>query len=319
MISRQNQFPLHPLTTRTLAAVLGLWLCGAVALAETVPMWSTDTPSQMDLLDNRQALKKSTRIEYSVLEDRERPVILFVDEKGELNLPLIGLVPAVGKTCLQLAKTIKPLLEERFYYRATVILKRQTSGSDRGKVDILGEVRSQGSFPIPLDESLTVSKAILKAGGFTESADKSKVSLIRKDPNDPDIEIKMVIDVGTILETGNFDDDEAITSGDLIIVPLNENVGGQVYVIGAVNSPGLLNIPPIGGLTVSKAILRSGGFTKFADKKKVKLIRGDAEIPEEERTIIINVTEILEQGNRDLDMEVKGDDIIRVKERWIVF
>ena len=71
--------------------------------------------------------------------------------------------------------------------------------------------------------------------------------------------------------------------------------------------------------TVSKAILRAGGFSEYAEKRKVKLIRADASLPDKEKTVEVNVAEILEKGIRDFDPLVKPDDIIRVKEKWILF
>lgn len=42
-----------------------------------------------------------------------------------------------------------------------------------------GQVRNSGGYKIPSDETFTVSKAILKAGGFIDFSDKKNVRLVR--------------------------------------------------------------------------------------------------------------------------------------------
>ena len=144
---------------------------------------------------------------------------------------------------------------------------------------MLGEVRKQGPLLIPIDEILTASSAILRVGGFTLDADKSRVILMRNDPTRPDGQLKIEIDVGQMLETGNFKDDVSVESEDIILVPRLERAGGQIYIMGEIISPGLYTLPNEPGFTLSKAILMAGGFTTFANKKNVKLIRADADLP----------------------------------------
>ena len=122
------------------------------------------------------------------------------------------------------------------------------------------------------------------------------------------------------MEAGSFDQDLNVQDGDLIIVPRSaQAIGGTIYVVGGVNSPGIMVVPPDNSLTVSKAILQSGGFNRFARKNAVKLISSDTSLPEAARTQIINVEEILKRGLRDLDPIVQPNDIIRVEERIIAF
>ncbi len=272
--------------------------------------------SQMELLDDERRLEIGDRVSYSVLEDRERPKLLLVTDRGEVDVPLIGRVEASGKTCKEFAFGVKKELEVEFYYRATVVVGFPLVSETRGEVVILGEVKIQGPIPIPTDQVLTVSSAILRAGGFLQSADRGKIELVRKDRANPEEEQRIKIDVGSIFQTGRFQDDDVVKPDDLILVPQLTGAGGQFYVHGAVNRPGLYDLPLSKHFTVSKAILLAGGFTKFADKKKVKLIRANSGGPEGERTLIVNVADILERGIRTNDPIVEVDDIIRVQERW---
>ena len=95
--------------------------------------------SQMSLLDDEQLMRVGDRLTYSVLEERERPQILFVHDRGEVDVPLIGRVSALGKTCRTVAYEMKSLLEVDFYHRATVLIDFPLISNSRGEVVILGE------------------------------------------------------------------------------------------------------------------------------------------------------------------------------------
>jgi len=68
---------------------------------------------------------------------------------------------------------------------------------------------------------------------------------------------------------------------------------GKVYLVGPVRMPGPEDIPSDEVLTLSKAILRAGGFTDFADKHHVKITRqgGTGEIDKE--TLVVDVARFL--------------------------
>lgn len=274
--------------------------------------------NQMDLLDDRRALRIGDRILFQVVEEQEPAVVLFVNDEGQMEVPLLGPVEAAGKTCRSLAQILRADLEKAFFHRATVLLRFQNALNSRGQLTLIGKVRTQGRMNIPADEIMTISSAILRAGGFAEGADSSRVTLVRQDPTQGELRIE--IDVGTMLSSGDFRDDRIVRADDTIIVPESAQAGGQIYIVGAVNSPGLYAIPPSVSFTVSKAILNAGGFTRFANRRAVKLIRAEATgLPEEERTLIIDVEQVLEKGIRDNDPELNPNDIIRVEERTFVF
>ncbi len=132
-------------------------------------------------LDDKQKLAPGDRVTFRVVEDQEPPRPLTVTDAGELDIPELGLISAAGKTCKQLALEIKPKLEATTYYQATVIigielLNRTMSGR---RVYVAGEVPRPGPQEIPGGETWSVTKAIMRAGGFTQYADKKGVRLVR--------------------------------------------------------------------------------------------------------------------------------------------
>jgi polysaccharide export outer membrane protein len=171
--------------------------------------------NSMAVLDDKKKLGSNDYISFRVVEDRDNDSQrLRVNDNGELEVPYVGLVPARGKSCKELAYTIKSLLEKEYYYHATVILAvDRVSEKSRGRIYVYGSVKVQGPQEIPPDESYTVSKAIIKAGGFGDFANKRKVKLTRKNGQESTVDLKRVI------EEGHTDEDFDLAPDDQIYVP----------------------------------------------------------------------------------------------------
>src|ERR1044071_608371 len=194
-------------------------VCPLPAAAQTnASSFLMETIRSMDSLDNRQKLGPGDRITYRVIEDQDAPRTLLITDSGDLEVPYLGLVHAAGKTCLELAREIKGLLEKKLYYKATVMISAEVINKTRvtGKVYVTGQVRNSGGFDIPAGDTLTVSRAILNAGGFSDFSDKKNVKLIRKTASGKETR---TINVQEIWEKGKLDQDLAIQPGDLIVVP----------------------------------------------------------------------------------------------------
>ena len=170
--------------------------------------------NSMAVLDDKKRLGTDDFVSFRVVEDRDNESQrLRVNDNGELEVPYIGLVPAQGKTCRELAYNIKSALEREYYYHATVILAvDRVSEKSRGKVYVYGAVKGQGPQEIPTDETYTVSKAIIRAGGFGDFADKRKIKVTRKSGQD------LVIDLKRVIEQGHTEDDVVLQPDDQIYV-----------------------------------------------------------------------------------------------------
>ena len=188
----------------------------AKATAPDLPITSTVMrTNSMTVLDDKKGLGSNDYVSFRVVEDRdEESQHLRVNDNGELEVPYIGLVPAKGRTCRELAYAIKASLEKEYYYHATVILAiERVSEKSRGRIYVYGSVKGQGPQEIPADESYTVSKAIIRAGGFGDFANKRKVKVTRKNGQDFTIDLKRVI------EEGRTDEDMVLQPDDQIYVP----------------------------------------------------------------------------------------------------
>jgi protein involved in polysaccharide export with SLBB domain len=177
--------------------------------------------NSMAVLNDEHQLGPGDQLSFRVIEDEDPPQTLTITASGEMEVPYIGRVHAAGKTCKAVAYALKPALEKEYYRQATVILGLDViapKGSvSKGKVYITGQVRTQGALEIPSDETFTLSKAILKAGGFQEYANKRKVRVTHKAKNGK-TEVKTV-DMVNVIEKGKTEGDITIEPDDVIFVP----------------------------------------------------------------------------------------------------
>ncbi len=171
--------------------------------------------NSMNVLDDRTRLGPNDFVSFRVVEDRDNESQhLRVNANGQLEVPYIGLVQAAGKTSKELAYNVKAALEKEYYYHATVIMAvDQVSEKSRGKVYVYGAVKGQGPQEIPPDEAYTVSKAIIRAGGFGDFADKRKIKLTRKSGE------AITVDLKRVIEQGRTDEDVPVQPDDQIYVP----------------------------------------------------------------------------------------------------
>jgi polysaccharide biosynthesis/export protein len=199
------------------ATFAALLCCVSVRAADTNQTVTAATSGVMESLDNHYQLGPGDSVLYQVLEDQDAATNLTVTDSGDLEVPYYGLVHAAGKTCRQLAFELKNLLQQKLYYQATVVMALKVANKTwvQGKVYVTGQVRNPGGYEIRAGENLTVSKAILDAGGFSDFSDKKHVRLIRKTVQG---QKTYVINVLNVWE-GQLDKDLAVQPGDLVVVP----------------------------------------------------------------------------------------------------
>ncbi|MCX6928366.1 MAG: polysaccharide export protein [Verrucomicrobia bacterium] len=181
--------------------------------------------TRMDALDDKHKLGSGDRLSFRIMEDQVdtteplEPKGLVVADTGDLEVPCIGRFPAVGKSCKQLAQEIKAALEKEYYYQATVIIAVELKARSTGKVYVVGQVRQTGPVEMPGDEELTLSKAVLRAGGFADFADKRHVKVTRKVAGETGASKTFTVDLNQVLEEGKTDKDMLLQPGDTIFVP----------------------------------------------------------------------------------------------------
>lgn len=82
-----------------------------------------------------------------------------------------------------------------------------------------------------------------------------------------------------------------------------------VYILGQVQKPSAVEIPPEKPLTVLEAITSVGGFTDIAAPSKVKVLRMDNG---NQKAIDVDITQITKYGNKSLDINLMPGDVVFV-------
>lgn len=90
---------------------------------------------------------------------------------------------------------------------------------------------------------------------------------------------------------------------------ITEYANKSVYVLGQVQKPASLEIPPEKKLTVLEAITSVGGFTDIAATSKVRVLRMQ---DGKQTTIDVDVTQITKQGNKAMDVVLEPGDVVFV-------
>jgi polysaccharide biosynthesis/export protein len=107
-------------------------------------------------------------------KEKDLSADVVVRPDGKISLPMLNDVQAAGLTPEQLAEFVeKAALQYVRDPEATVIVKEIRSR----KITVIGQVSKSGTFP--LSSGMTVLQAIGEAGGFTEDANKSDITIVR--------------------------------------------------------------------------------------------------------------------------------------------
>jgi protein involved in polysaccharide export with SLBB domain len=174
--------------------------------------------ANMETLDDKQKLGLGDKLSFRIVEDLEDPKPILVTDSGDVEVPYLGRFSALDKTCRQLAREIKAELEKEYYYQATVIIAVDLLSKSRGKVYLIGSIRLPGPQEVPTDEVFTLSKAIMRAGGFGDFADKRRVKVTRKGTSAAQNQV-LTVNLVEVIEKGKTDKDLKLEAGDLIYVP----------------------------------------------------------------------------------------------------
>ena len=157
-------------------------------------------------------------------------------------------------------------------------------------VMIMGEVKRPGPVTFPVNGRLDLEMAVGLAGGLTELADTSRITVKRDGRN-----------YSASLKSGQ----RTLAPGDIVSVPPSRFLGKTVTVMGLVAKPGPVQFPPNGKLDVLTAISLSGGFARLANQKKVTIIRRSGD---KDQSWVLNLVDMAE-GKVPFFFLIPGDTI----------
>lgn len=160
-------------TGRCAATFILLGFGPALSAQSTPPLPASETkaPAAAEREASLEAYRLDTgdKLRVIVYDEPTLSGEFQVSAEGTLSLPLIGNVPAAGKTPIDVEREITARLADGYIRQPRVSAEVLTYRP----FYILGEVRTPGKYPYAND--LTVMNAIATAEGFTPRADKRKV------------------------------------------------------------------------------------------------------------------------------------------------
>jgi polysaccharide biosynthesis/export protein len=151
-------------------------------------------------------------LEISVLQPDQFTTVVTVTPDGTISFPYIGTIRVKGMPLPEVQEKIQMMLADGYikYPVVTVYLKESRSR----KYLVSGEVMKPGAYP--LEDNITVLRAISIAGGFTKFGSASRVKVLREKPTGQGYEA-IKVDLKRALD-GHSENDVMLMSGDMVVV-----------------------------------------------------------------------------------------------------
>lgn len=148
-------------------------------------------------------------LDVTVFQAPDLTKTVQVAEDGAINLPLLGQVPAAGKSPSRLEKEIQGRLNARYMKSAQVTVFVKEYNSQR--VTVEGSVKNPGVFPLRGNE--TLMQVIAKSGGLDRERASSDIVIFRTADGE---RTATRFDISAI--HGGSEQDPRVLPGDVIVV-----------------------------------------------------------------------------------------------------
>ncbi len=159
-------------------------------------------------------------VRFHIYEEPESRMIQRVSAKGELPLPLIGIVNVAGLTLREAEQKLERLYIEGEYYINPQVILVLEQYAERS-VSVLGQVNKAEQIAFPLEaKSMSIVQAITLAGGLTRLARADSVQVTRM--GNGGVEQRLTIDVEAYLANRRRDSEPEgfeLLPGDIVFVP----------------------------------------------------------------------------------------------------
>ncbi|MGF1530336.1 MAG: polysaccharide biosynthesis/export family protein [Puniceicoccaceae bacterium] len=165
------------------------------------------------VLPENYQIQTSDELRVEVFREPELLKVVRVEGDGSISLPLLGTIPAAGKTIAELRTLIRNLYEADYIVDPQVNLS--VVSFRLRSVQVMGMVGRSGTVQIPPDQDLTIVDAISRSGGFTRLARKKDV-VVKRTYEDGSTEVYTVNvqEIMTNPDASNF----VLRNGDVIFV-----------------------------------------------------------------------------------------------------
>jgi len=156
---------------------LPILLIAALAASAPAPARAEDSAKTQNY-----RIRATDKLSIRVFQEDDLTTICRVDAKGTVNLPLVQEVRVYGQTLNEAERTIEKAYRDGRFLRnpeVTVAVEEYA----RREVSINGQVKNPGSYPLPVEATMSVLELVTKAGGFTDTAQGTAVRVTRIQPD----------------------------------------------------------------------------------------------------------------------------------------
>ena len=183
-----------------------------------------------------------------------------------------------------------------------LVLKPQSK-----KATIFGEVKDlirqpTGPGTYWLIGRETVVDFISRTGGPTKDANMTEVQIIRDGKT-------IVLDLERAIKQGDWRENALMEEGDTVFIPSLRLSRRQVYVLGAVGAPGIVEF--VGEINLLDAISKTGGF-KDAYLPEIRIVRQDRNDP---KILASSFDMFMEKGDLTQNLTLQDRDVVLVPSR----
>jgi polysaccharide export outer membrane protein len=237
-----------------------------------------------------------------------------VNGRGEISLPLVGVVQVAGLSPQEIEKRLVKLYKEGEFINEPQI-SVQVKEYRHQRVMVTGAVARPGAHEVIGPRTLL--EMLGTAGGLKENA--GEVVHVIRSQSAPDLHKALkaapaqsfspgtktiVIDLKRLLTQGALELNLPIKNGDVIHVPFAKSA----YVLGAVTKPGNVFIKD--NVTVTQAVAMAGGLHPMLASNKITVLRLD----EKGATSAIRLDVGQVTAGKEADIPLKENDIVFVQE-----
>ncbi|WP_326524156.1 XrtA/PEP-CTERM system exopolysaccharide export protein [Sphingomonas sp.] len=156
------------------------------------------------------------QIQIHVWRNPELSAKVPVRPDGRITTPLVGDMPAVGKTPTMLADDLKLALGEYIKDPIVSVIVENFSGTFSQQVRIVGATEKPAS--IPYRANMTLLDAMIAVGGLSEFAAGNRSRLVRYD-KETGKQREFGLRINNLLKKGDSRANVRLEPGDVIIIP----------------------------------------------------------------------------------------------------
>ncbi len=229
------------------------------------------------LAQNPDKLGPGDTVHVTVFQQPDLTTDERINERGSIEMPLVGGIKLAGLSTTEAAKTISDALKDGQYLKQPQVAVALTTVRSR-QVSMLGLIVRPGRYP--LEEAHTKLPDLVAAAGGIAAGGSEDITVIRD---------------GKSEKVSALAKDFELKGGDTVYV----DRAPVFYIYGEVMHSGAY--PVKAGMTIMQAISIGGGITPRGSENRVKLRRvsPDGKTREYDATLID---------------QIKADDVIFVKE-----